>query len=43
MGLATIFAAANEIKKVLEPQKPTKGPPLPRSLGIRWSTKRRGR
>jgi len=42
MGLPIIFAAANAIKKVLEPQKPTKGPPLPRGLGINWSKKRKG-
>lgn len=36
MGLPTIFAAAELIRKELEPQKPSKGPPLPQGLGVRW-------
>jgi len=42
MALPIILVAANEIRKVLEPQKPTKGPPLPRVLGIKWPTKPKG-
>jgi len=52
MGLATIFAMSEQLKKELGwksnpgikledflPQHPMKGPPLPKSWGIKWPGK----
>lgn len=39
MGLLTIFAIADQLKKDMQPQPPTKGPPLPKRMGIKWNGK----